>query len=109
MNKRRTIWLQKLFAGSFLALFLFIHVAKAVHHHDIKRSTSTEIASEKQLTAKTACDICDYFFAKDSDAETTSIQLEPPVILSPLFTDFISEKLTSVGLSSSDRGPPSLV
>jgi hypothetical protein len=108
VNKRSTIWLQKLFAGYFLALFLFIHVAKALHHHDIKPITAKEIASEKQLVAKTACDICDYYFAKDADAGTTSTQLEPPAILSPLYTDLLVEQLTSVGLPSSDRGPPSI-
>jgi hypothetical protein len=109
VNKRRTIWLQKLFAGHFLALFLFIHVAKAVHHHDIKQTTTKEIASQKHLAANTACDICDYYFAKDAHPEMDTIQLNPPVTLSPLYTDHLSQHLTSIGLSCSDRGPPSLV
>jgi hypothetical protein len=109
VNKRRPIWLQKLFAGSFLALFLFIHVIKALHHHDIKQTTSKEIASQKQLTPKTACDICDYYFAKDAHPEMDAIQLNPPVTLSPLYTDQLSQSCTSIGLSGSDRGPPSLV
>jgi hypothetical protein len=109
VNKRRTIWLQKLFAGHFLALFLFIHVVKALHHHDIKPTTATEIASQKQLAAKTACDICDYYFAKDAHLEIDEIQCKPPVKLSPLYTDHLSQHLTSIGLSCSDRGPPSLV
>jgi hypothetical protein len=90
-------------------LFLFIHVVKALHHHDIKQTTSKEIASQKQLAAKTACDICDYYFAKDAHCEIDAIQCNPPVKLSPLFTGHLSQSCTSIGLSCSDRGPPSLV
>jgi hypothetical protein len=110
VNKRRTIWLQKLFAGHFLALFLFIHVVKALHHHDIKQPASKEIASQKHLASNTTCDICEYYFAKDAHPEMDVIQLDPPVQRSPIYTDHhLSQYLTSIGLSCSDRGPPSMV
>ena len=109
MKKRKIIWLPKLLAGCLLALFLFIQVVKALHHHDIKQTFAKEIPSGKHVEAKTECAICDYYFAKDANAKTASIQLESPVILSPFYTDCLSKKLTSIGLSSTDRGPPSYI
>ncbi len=103
------ILLQQLTAGFFLALFVFIHVVKLTHHHHSTQPVAKANEFEKQIRISTDCSVCDYYFVKDSHNQTNSLQIEAPHPTSPSYADFFSPRITSIGLHSSDRGPPSLV
>jgi hypothetical protein len=109
VNKHATLLLQKTTAGFFLLLFLFIHGAKLIHQHDYQQTVAGKITDNKTNVASAECAVCDYYFVKDSHNETASITIETLVADTPSYSGFLSQQITSIGLASSDRGPPSLV
>lgn len=110
LKRSNTILTKQPIAGLLLALFLFIHVVKLTHHHDSKQTVSKAVTTvSKVVSISPDCAVCDYHFIKDSDNETATIHIQPPVISLPSYAAFLSQRTTSIGLHSSDRGPPSLV
>ncbi len=109
VNKRKPIVLQRLSAGVFLAFFLFVHVVKAAHQHDGVQTINKELSGHAQVSSSTDCSICDYHLTKDSYHFNEALQVKAtePVFISYSFynTPFV----TSIGSTSSGRGPPALV
>lgn len=89
-----------------LALFLTLHIGKALHHHSSTRLDTKGAAAAHHLTSAADCDICDFEIAKNGDVVvpvfTSSIQQEP--LLHQAHS--LRKKMASIGLSFSDRGPP---
>ncbi len=106
MNKRKAILLQRLAAGFFLALFLFIHVAKAAHQHESVPSFAKYVAGSIKVSQTSDCSICEYQLTKDSFHfhEFPQVNVIKQILSSYSFyhTSFV----TSIGSTSSGRGPP---
>jgi hypothetical protein len=104
--KRNYTILQKLLAFLLLMVFLFIHVAKAVHRHE---PTTTGFSFELKVQKSSDCAICDYHLAKDADLHTATIEPTQNVLSAYCNMVAYQSRLTSsIGLSYSDRGPPAL-
>ena len=87
-------------------VFLFIHLAKAVHTHE---HTAKAFSVEQTVQKSSDCPICDYHITKDADCQT--ILFSPGSDILSICYDCVAYKsriTTSVGLSYSDRGPPVL-
>lgn len=87
-------------------VFLFIHVAKAIHKHERPGIT---FSFQLKVQKSSDCPICDYHIAKDGDL--------PVVLFSPAqnmlpgcyqIIPYQSQLISSIGLSYADRGPPVL-
>jgi len=106
--KRKAIFIQRLIAGLFLALFLFIHVVKISHHHHQAQSISKEISKGLQASSSYSdCSICDYQVAKDSYHFNDFPSLQKTSKHFSSYSFYHSPFLTSIGSTSSGRGPPS--
>jgi hypothetical protein len=109
VNNRKTIWIEKLIAGFFLAVFLLVHAGKATHQHDTLLFSTKEISASSAVAQATDCSICDYHLTKDNYHFTgfPQVQNTEP---SPFSSSFYhTPRVTSIGSASSGRGPPVLV
>jgi hypothetical protein len=99
---------KRLTAICMLTLFLFIHSLKLVHSHDHDHPNS--LKGNKEMVSKAKhCGVCDYHFSKDAHKQNASF-ISFKVLEIPVYLNFYqSESLSSIGLSYSDRGPPSLI
>jgi hypothetical protein len=105
--KRNNTILQKLLAFLLLMVFLFIHVAKAVHRHE---RAATGFSFELKVQKSGDCAVCDYHLTKDADLQTANIESAQDVLSASCNIVCYQSRLTSsIGLSYSDRGPPALV
>jgi hypothetical protein len=107
VNKKGVIFLQRLTAGFFLALFLFVHVAKAMHQHDAVPSFSKAISGAAEVSGEKDCSVCDYQLAEDSFHFNEFPQAKEIKQTQPLYSFYNTPVFTSIGSSSSGRGPPS--
>lgn len=89
-----------------LMVFLFIHVAKAVHRHE---GTTTGFSFELKVQKSSDCAICDYHLTKDADLHSATIAPAQNFCSAGCTIISYQSRLTSsIGLSYSDRGPPAL-
>ena len=107
VNKKRTILLQQIFAGFFLALFLFVHIIKFTHTHTIVPAAEKGYSKSNKASGSGNCSICDYQVAKDvhhfHDFYFVTVPAKRLFTYASHHTPFV----TSVGATSSGRGPPS--
>jgi hypothetical protein len=101
--KRKKTIIKKLLAFSGLVLFLFIHVAKAVHKHD---KNGVKFSSGTKVHLSTDCPICDYHITKDADLPTEDLLPEKETHFTCYHNTYFSRLTSSIGLSYADRGPP---
>jgi len=107
LQKNTTIFVKRVTALFLIALFIFIHAVQIHHHHD--NILSIDAANSGQDIVKSiGCDICKYHFVKEGALPIVYQQIEILRSLDkPLIALSISP-VTSIGLSSSGRGPPSV-
>lgn len=93
----------------FLSLFVCIHVVKLAHHHDSLQAVPIENTQEASISSPSFnCDVCDYQIAKD-----THNFIEFPALLKTEgkisdYSFYNTPFVTSIGSTSSGRGPPAL-
>jgi hypothetical protein len=93
----------------FLALFLFIHIVKVSHYHDQTHAISKEMSKGQHVSSSYLdCSICDYQVAKDSYHFTDFPSEQKAFHGFPSFSFYNTPFVTSIGSSSSGRGPPFL-
>lgn len=105
VDHQATLW-RKIAAGALLAVFLFITVAKFLHSHENAR-LSASLQKAALVKKNVHCIICDFHLSKDTEAAHQPGALphpERPFFYSVYFLPFAK---SSIGLSYSDRGPPS--
>lgn len=107
MNKKRTILLQQIFAGFFLALFLFIHIVKFTHTHTTAHPAEKGYSTISKASNSGNCSICDYQVAKDAHHFHDFYVVTGPVKKLCTYASYHTPFVTSVGATSSGRGPPS--
>ena len=92
-------------AGFLLALLVFIHTEKAVHHHEsiIAKTQQEGISSSSKAFV---CSICDYVFAKDAGLLYLPAVKIPVTYFEEEFKELQSLYHTSVTFSCIGRGPP---
>ncbi len=110
MNFLRSTYFKKTSAVIFISLFVFVHVVKALHTHEISIVYSQQSCNKSDATVKAdfSCSICDFQIAKDSDASTSNIQFITPERCIVLFSTYILPEYNSIVGSSSGTDPPSL-
>ncbi len=87
-------------------VFLFIHVAKAVHKH---ADVATGFAFGLKVEKTNDCPICDYHITKDADWHTVVCSPAPLVLTTYTHIIAYQSRITSsIGCSYTDRGPPVL-
>lgn len=106
MNKIVTIQKQVL-ALLLLGVFLFIHIGKSMHTHEISVLAEKSFPTE-QVSKSNDCPVCDFHFTKDAEHEVKTNELSQPLPVAIQHTAFQSRHTASIGLSYSDRGPPAL-
>ena len=111
MNFLRDNKLKKLSALFLLSVLVFINAVKTFHTHNFSYSTEAE-QTNKNATAVKAnffCAICDFQFAKDSDAEIAQINISTPVHFIVSYYNYTLPLLYNFSVTSSVRGPPVFV
>jgi hypothetical protein len=106
MNKKITIQKQAL-AILFLGVFLFIHLGKAIHSHELT-SIAYQDSPTEQVSSTADCPVCDFHLTKDTEHQVATIDLELPLPGFIQKTSFQSRRPSSIELTFSDRGPPAL-
>jgi len=107
VNKNATIKRQ-LIAACLLLVFLFITGVKLFHSHEAISIADTSSGLE-QVEKATDCSICDYQLAKDMH-HFDSFPLIKKIEFSPSsYSLHNTPFVTSIGSTSSGRGPPALV
>lgn len=92
-------------AGFLLALLVFIHTEKAVHHHEsIIAKTQKEGISTSSNSF--VCSICDYVFAKDAGLPDLPVINVLAKFKGLDNSVFYSCYITSFSSCIADRGPP---
>lgn len=110
LNKKATILLNSVTTVLFILLFAIIHTVKLFHHHnDSLFPEKSEKGKQAISKSKATCAVCDYHFTKDADVPICSIVVQPSIIYFTVRHFYILPFTTSVGLPSSDRGPPAIV
>ncbi len=110
MNFMRKKWIQKTSAYFLLTLFVFIHAVKILHTHDYSYTFyNTENKNAAILKAGFTCAICDFQIAKDSDAEYATLNISTPLHFITAYYNYTSLQLHAFSISSSIRGPPSII
>lgn len=107
MNKSVTIK-QQLIAACLLLAFLFITGVKLFHSHETITVASKSSGIEKVLKA-TDCPICDYQLAKDTHHFDSFPLIEKMELRLSSYSLYNTPFVTSIGATSSGRGPPALV
>lgn len=100
-----TIFLPRLFAGFYLALFLFIHVVKLTHHHNPVQPSLNGF-SKNALSNSSDCSICSYEVAKDSHHFHGFVSVLKTGEYSTVCVFYNRPLVTSRGSAFSGRGPP---
>ena len=108
MNKRPKHILRLATAVVLLGIFVFVHVAKALHTHSIVSSISKLADETEKVQTSSHCATCDYHLTKDTYYETASFELKEAPPYQPVYLFYKSYLFSSVGLHYSDRGPPAL-
>ena len=108
MNLLRNNKLQKLSTTFMLALLLFINAIKVFHTHDFSNSAGIEKLNKnaKIIKAAFSCSICDFQIAKDCDAATTTLQLQPDQQSIHCFYHYVLPAYNSIIATSSGTDPP---
>ena len=108
MDFLRNNKIQKLSTSLLLVVLVFINAVKTFHTHDFSYSAKTENLNRNATVIKAifSCAICDFQFAKDSDAEVATLHILSPIQIVNNYYHYISNKLISFSLLSSVRGPP---
>lgn len=96
---------KKIAAGLLLALLVFIHTEKAVHHHE-KGIVKSQQSGYTNSSQSILCSICDYVFAKDADVQAESIISFSVDYYKEQSAILISHSNKIVVFQISDRGPP---
>lgn len=96
---------KKIAAGLLLALLVFIHTEKAVHHHE-KGIAKSQQTGYTTVSNNILCSICDYLFAKDADIPAQSILSFSVDYCQEQSSQLISSNSTTVVFQITDRGPP---
>ena len=110
MNFLRTKYFKQTSAAIFLSLFVFIHVVKAFHTHDLSSGAFSTNANKNAATLKAnfTCAICDFQLAKDSDAAIISFNIETPIHCLAAQYFYQLPVSTSFAIASDNKGPPSI-
>jgi hypothetical protein len=98
--------LQKLTAGFFLALLLFVYAAKATHQHQPVPSFSKGISDCAEVSQSSECSICAYQLTQDSFHFNGFYEVIKPEQTRSFYSYYNTPFLTSIGSASSGRGPP---
>ncbi|TDH18400.1 hypothetical protein EXU57_23335 [Segetibacter sp. 3557_3] len=107
MKSKNNILRSQLIAGFLLVMFCFVHVVKTAHRHEPLKSIAKTSQNNKIFGAP-ACAICDYELVKAFD-QSVHYGLAPALPqLSPGYSDYNAPLVTSIGATSSGRGPPSI-
>jgi hypothetical protein len=101
---RNTIF-KSITAGLLLALLVFIHVEKAVHHHE-NIITNTHQEGFSTASKSYVCSICDYVFARDAGLPDLPVAHIPVSYFEKEQVNFSSDYYSPVFFSITDRGPP---
>jgi hypothetical protein len=109
VNRTTAILLRKMTAGIFLALFLFVHGAKSMHGHHVTQPISKQINGSLEVFQESDCSVCDYQLSKDSYPSIEFEQLKNNESLLSLYASYNTPFVTSIGSTSSGRGPPALI
>jgi hypothetical protein len=103
---RKDIPFNSLTAGFFLALFLFIHGAIASHQHDSVKSVCKRMVAATEVSQESDCSICDYHFSKDGYHFNNFPQVQKIQEALYAYSFYNTPFITSIGSTSSGRGPP---
>jgi hypothetical protein len=107
LNQKATILFKRITAALLVVLFLFIHVVKVTHHHDPTQQVSKTIIKVAKIFSSSNCAICDYHLAKDGDQNyQVPVIQSPQIFLSSSYFFYNTPAVTSIGSTSSGRGPP---
>ncbi len=96
---------KKIAAGLLLALLVFIHTEKAVHHHE-KVIAKSQQSGFTTASNNISCAICDYVFAKDADMPVQSIISFRADYFQKQSAPLIPHHNRLVVFQITDRGPP---
>jgi hypothetical protein len=105
VNRKKIITTQKLSAILLVAIFSFTYCIKAFHSHDNNLQFS---GIGHQFEKSNECPVCEFQPVKDSEHDIAEIALLNPKAQSAAFSTYQSNFISSIGLSYSDRGPPTL-
>lgn len=106
LKMNRTILLKRIAAFLMIVLFISIHIVKAHHGHGA--NTANHLSSiNDNVKADTDCAICQYHFVKDGALPFFQPTITPPAKLVKIYYTFSTPVNTSIGLLSSNKGPPS--
>lgn len=106
MNAKSTIQKQ-LLALLLIGVFLFIHVGKAFHSHELLGNTDN-VCQTGQVSKSNDCSVCDFHFTKDTEHQIITVNTEHPTPILVQHAFLQSRKASSIGLSYADRGPPAI-
>lgn len=99
---------KQLISGFLLLVFLLITSVKLLHSHHTLSLSLPGIGTE-HVEKSSDCPVCDYHLAKDTDhfhAFPDQLHVD---ILRYSYSFYPTPFVTSIGTTSSGRGPPSLV
>jgi len=99
--------IKKIAASILLALFAFMHTAKALHIH--AGSTCIQKGEVITASAKTSCDICDYQAAKEPCLVASEIEYAYPLFAGKEYSVQPQSVFSKISLSYTSRGPPSFI
>jgi hypothetical protein len=108
MVKNRATIKQQLISGCLLVVFLLITSIKFFHSHESSAAENYPYAIA-QLEKLSECSICDYQLTKDSDLTTELLQVNKIIPSVSSYSFYNTTFVTSIGSTSSGRGPPALV
>ena len=108
MNFLHNNKLQKISASFLLAVMMFITTVKTFHSHDLSAYVKAEKSNTNPIAVKAvfSCAICDFQFAKDSDAQVFTLNIAAPVHYINNIYGYTLPPLFSFSVISSVRGPP---
>lgn len=111
MNFLHNNKLQKISASFLLAVMMFITAVKTFHTHDLSAYVKAEKSNTNPSSVKAvfSCAICDFQFAKDSDAQVLVLNIVAPVRYIDNCYGYTISTLLSFSVISSVRGPPSFL
>ncbi|HEY2725767.1 MAG TPA: hypothetical protein VGI61_01225 [Parafilimonas sp.] len=103
--------LKKLSALFLLSVLVFINAVKTFHTHNFSYLIQAEQANKNATAVKANffCAICDFQFAKDSDAEVALINISAPIHFIISYYNYTLPQLYNFSVTSSVRGPPSFI
>ena len=92
-------------------MLVFINAVKNFHTHNSSYSAKTERLNKNAAAVKANffCAICDFQFAKDSDAEVALINISAPVYFIVSYYNYTLPQLYNFSVTFSVRGSPVFV